>query len=145
MPYLEMLRSTGTDMNNARRFDRDVPGWGEMRRRDRWFVADANGDNSADLYVFNADDWATQYLGTLRSSGSNLGGGFQTDWIGSWNLGTVDRFNVTNFNGGAGWDDLFVYNDNWFGCLRSLSNSVANTSIHPQWIHAHRYHEFGWW
>jgi hypothetical protein len=145
MPYLEMLRSTGNNMSNTRRFDRDVPGWGEMRRRDRWFVGDVNGDDRSDLYVFNADDWSTQYLGTLRSTGTNLGGGFQTDWIGSWNLGTVDKFAVANFNGGQGWDDLFVYNDDWFGCLRSLSNSVANTALYPQWIHDHRYHEFGWW
>jgi hypothetical protein len=145
MPYLEMLRSTGSNMANSRRFDRNVPGWGEMRKRDRWFVGDVNGDRKSDLYVFNADDWSTQYLGTLRSSGSNLAGGFQTDWIGSWNLGTVDKLVVANFNGGSGWDDLFIYNDGWFGCLRSLSTSVANTAIYPKWIHDHRYHEWGWW
>jgi len=145
MPYLEMLRSTGTNMSNNRRFDRDVPGWGEMRRRDRWFVGDVNGDKKSDLYVFNADDWSTQYLGTLRSSGANLAGGFQTDWIGSWNLGAVDKLVIANFNGGQGWDDLFIYNDEWFGCLRSLSTSVANTAIYPKWIHDHRYHNFGWW
>jgi hypothetical protein len=145
IPYLEMLRSAGSNMTNSRRFDRDVPGWGEMRKRDRWFVGDVNGDSKSDLYVFNADDWSTQYLGTLRSSGSNLSGGFQTDWIGSWNLGTVDKLVVANFNGGANWDDLFIYNDGWFGCLRSLSTSVANTAIYPKWIHDHRYHQFGWW
>jgi hypothetical protein len=131
MPYLEMLRSTGGNMTSSRRFDRDVPGWGEMRKRDRWFVGDVNGDQKSDLYVFNA--------------GSNLAGGFQTDWIGSWNLGTADKMVVANFNGGANWDDLFIYNDGWFGCLRSLSTSVANTAIYPKWIHDHRYHEFGWW
>ncbi len=145
MPYLEMLRSTGTDMVNARRFDRDVPGWGEMRRHDRWFVADVNGDQRDDLYVFNADDWNTQYLGTLASSGSSLGGSFQSDWIGSWNLGRVDQFVVANFNGGAGWDDLLVFNDGWFGMFRSLASSVTLTSIYPDWIHNHRYHSAGWW
>ena len=54
MPYLEMMRSTGTDLVAVRRFDRDVPGWGEMRRNDRWFVADVNGDKRADLFVYNA-------------------------------------------------------------------------------------------
>jgi hypothetical protein len=145
MPYLEMLRSSGSNLGNARRFDRDVPGWGEMRRHDRWQVADVNGDGRADMYVFNADDWAQRYLGTLPSSGNNLSGGFQTDWIGNWNLGTVDKLVVANFNGGSGWDDLFIYNDDWFGCLRSLSNSVANTAIYPRWIHDHRYQELGWW
>lgn len=145
MPYLEMLRSSGTGLSAVRRFDRNVPGWGEMRRNDRWFVADANGDRRADLYVFNGKDWSTEYLGTLLSSGTSLGGGFQSDWIGSWNLGAGDHFAVANFNGGSGWDDLLVYNDGWFGCLRSLSNRVALTAIYPKWIHDHRYQEYGWW
>lgn len=145
MPYLEMLRSTGNNLQFVRRFDRDVPGWGEMRPHDRWFVADANGDRRADLYVYNGQDWSTQYLGTLSSSGTSLNGGWQEDWIGSWNLGPNDRFLVCNFNGGSGWDDLLVYNDNWFGLLRSLSTRVMLTSINPQWIHNHRYHNLGWW
>ncbi len=145
MPYLEMMRSTGTDLVAVRRFDRDVPGWGEMRRNDHWFVADVNGDKRADLFVYNASDWATQYLGTLQSSGTSLNGGWQDDWIGSWNLGSADRFIVANFNGGSGWDDLLVYNDGWFGLLRSLSNRVAQTAIYPDWIHNHNFQELGWW
>jgi hypothetical protein len=145
MPYLEMLRSTGTDMTATRRFDRDVPGWGEMRRRDRWYVADVNGDGRQDLYVYNAQDWNTEYLGTLTSSGSNLGGGWQDDWIGSWNLGAVDQFRVMNFNGGAGWQDLVVFNDDWLGLLRSGSSSVSLSAIYPKWIHNHRFHNLGWW
>lgn len=145
MPYLEMLRSTGNNLQFVRRFDRDVPGWGEMRRNDRWMVADINGDGRSDLYVYNGLDWNTQYLGTLLSSGSSLGGGFQTDWIGSWNLGPNDKFAVANFNGGAGWDDLLVYNDDWFGLLRSVSSGVTQTAIYPQWIHNHRFHNLGWW
>ena len=145
MPYLEMLRSSGNNLQFVRRFDRDVPGWGEMRAHDRWFVADINGDKRAGLYVYNGQDWSTQYLGTLLSSGTSLNGGWQEDWIGSWNLGTNDKFLVCNFNGGSGWDDLLVYNDDWFGLLRSLSNRVMLTSIYPQWIHNHRYHSLGWW
>jgi hypothetical protein len=145
MPYLEMLRSTGTSLASTRRFDGDVPGWGGMRRNDKWFVADVNGDLRSDLYVYNAADWGTQYLGTMRSSGTSLAGSWQADWIGSWNLGAQDRFAVANFNGGAGWDDLLVYNDNWFGLLRSQSTSVANTAIYPKWIHNHRHHANGWW
>ncbi len=145
MPYLEMLRSTSNNLAFVRRFDRNVPGWGEMREHDTWFVADVNGDRRQDLYVFNALDWATEYVGTLQSSGSNLNGGFQGDWIGSWNLGNVDRFLVLNFNGGAGWDDLLVYNDDWLGLLRSFSASVSLSSIYPKWVHNHNYHSLGWW
>jgi hypothetical protein len=145
MPYLEMLRSTGSRLEAVQRFDGNVPGWGEMRPNDQWFVADIDGDGRADLYVYNAADWDTGYLGTLLSSGTSLDGGWQEDWIGSWHLGAGDHFEVANFNGGSGWDDLLVYNDNWFGLLRSLSNAVANTAIYPQWIHNHRYHDQGWW
>jgi IgA Peptidase M64/FG-GAP-like repeat len=145
MPYLEMLSSNGSNLQFVRRFDRDVPGWGEMRRNDRWTVADINGDGKSDLYVYNAKDWNTQYLGSLLSNGGSLSGSFQSDWIGSWNLGPEDQFLVCNFNGGAGWDDLLVYNDGWFGLLRSLSNRVTLTAIYPQWIHNHRYHDQGWW
>jgi IgA Peptidase M64/FG-GAP-like repeat len=145
MPYLEMLRSTGSDLRFMRRFDRDVPGWGEMRTNDQWFVADVNGDGRGDLYVYNATDWATEYLGTLRSSGTSLDGGWQEDWIGSWNLGRNDRFVVANFNGGVNWDDMLVFNDGWFGLLRSLSNQVSLTAIYPEWIHNHRFQVSGWW
>ena len=145
MPYLEMLRSTGTNLNFVRRFDRDVPGWGEMRRNDQWFVADVDGNSRQDLYVYNALDWNTEYLGTLVSSGTNLGGSFQGDWIGSWNLGRNDRFRVANFNGGLGWDDLIVFNDDWFGLLKSGGSGVALSAIYPRWIHNHNYHSLGWW
>jgi len=145
MPYLEMLRSTGNNLQFVNRFDRAVPGWGEMRRNDRWMVGDINGDGRADLYVYNALDWNTQYLGSLLSSGTSLNGSFQSDWIGSWNLSANDQFVVCNFNGGLGWDDLLVYNDDWFGLMRSLSNRVTLTSIYPQWVHNHRYHSLGWW
>lgn len=145
MPYLGMLRSSGSNLAMTRRFDRNVPGWGEMRRNDRWYAADINGDGRKDLYVFNGADWATEYLGALLSSGNSLNGGFQSDWIGSWNLGRDDHFIVANFNGGLGWDDLFVYNDGWFGNLRSVSNGVILTAIYPKWIHDHKYQENGWW
>jgi IgA peptidase M64/VCBS repeat protein len=145
MPYLEMLRSTGTNMSFTRRFDRTVPGWGEMRRNDIWFPADMDGNGRGDLYVYNSADWSTQYLGTLRSSGSNLGGGWQDDWIGSWNLGPNDKFRVANFNGGSGWDDLFVFNDQWFGLLKSGNGASSLSAIYRDWIHNHNYHNLGWW
>lgn len=143
--YLEMLRSTGSSLAYVRRFDATIPGWDGMAPNDQFFVADVNGDSREDLYVYNSADWITEYLGTLRSTGSNLTGGWQSNWIGSWNLGPPDRFLVANFNGGPGWDDLFVRNANWFGLLQSNWASVGLTAIHPKWIHNHRYHRLGWW
>ena len=42
-------------------------------------------------------------------------------------------------------DDLFVYNDDWFGLLRSFSGSSGLSAIYPDWIHNHEYHSQGWW
>jgi hypothetical protein len=148
MAYLQMLRSNGSSMSNTRRFDNTVPGWGEMRRNDLWYVADVDGDSRDDLYVYNCRDWATEYLGTLRSSGNSLSGGWQDNWIGSWNLGLNDKFVVANFNGGSGWDDLFVYNhvgDGWFGLLRSRRSSLTLSAIYPTYIHNYNFHSMGWW
>jgi hypothetical protein len=145
MSYLEMLRSNGKELQAVRRFDGTVSGWGEMRPNDQWFVADLDGNHLDDLYVYNADDWVTEYLGALRSTGNNLSGGWQADWIGSWNLGRNDKFRVANFNGGSGWQDLIVFNDHWLGLLRSRNGSETLSAIYPNWIHNHNYHQFGWW
>ena len=145
MEYLEMLRSNNTSLSNVRRFDDDVPGWDGLAPNDQFFVADINGDKRADLYAYNANDWVTEYLGVLQSNGTNLSGGWQDNWINSWNLGRNDKFLVANFNGGAGWDDLFVRNSDWFGTLQSYNTSVGLTAIDPKWIHNHRYHSLGWW
>src|SRR5262249_34279889 len=71
--YLEMTRSTGTGLAYVKRYDDDagtawatnIPGW-TMKKGDRFFVADANKDGKADLFVYNPKvDWGTEYLGTL--------------------------------------------------------------------------------
>lgn len=127
------------------RYEDTVPGW-DMRRRDRFKAADVNGDGLEDLVVFNAVNWSTEYLGILRSNGSDaLQGSWQDDWIGGWNLGSVDDFHVADFRGGAGWVDLFIYNQGWFGLLRSQQNRYALEAIYRKWIHNHRYHGFGFW
>lgn len=128
-----------------RRYEDTIPGW-NMRRRDRFYAADVNGDGNEDLVVFNAVNWSTQYLGILRSNGENaLQGTWQSGWIGGWNLGSVDNFHVAEFRGTGGWTDLFVYNQGWFGLLRSHSNRYALEAIYRRWIHNHRYHGFGFW
>lgn len=145
MGYLEMLRSTGTNLSYVIRYDREVPGWDDLMPNDRFYVADVDGDEDEDLYVYNANDWVTEYLGILTSSGTTLSGRWQDDWINSWNLGWNDDFEVANFNGGGDWDDLFVHNNDWFGLLRSHKTSTVLNAIYPRWIANHNYHEHGWW
>jgi hypothetical protein len=160
IPYLAKLRSDRGVLTVSRRYDADIPGW-QMARADRHFVADTDGDGQKDLYVYNATNWNTEYLGVLRSNGTALQGSWQDDRIGRWNLGAADQFVVGNFNGGARYDDLFVYNNgqfslnlffirlrlgiDWLGLLRSAGRSVTQTVLYPNWIHDHEFHSEGWW
>jgi hypothetical protein len=122
-----------------------LPGW-QIRTRDRFHVANVDGDGDDDLVVYNHQNWNTQYLGMLKASGDiNLHGTWQDNWVGGWNLGSSDQFFVSNFRGASGWDDLFVANAGWFGLLRSYSNQYALEAIYRKWIHNHRFHEYGFW
>ena len=124
-----------------------LPGWG-VHAQDQFYAADTNGDGAVDLYAVNTADFATEYLGILQSDGTSDGletRAVHADRIGEWNLGATDQFVVANFNGGLGWDDLFVSNSEWFGLLRSRRSSVTNDAIYYHWIHTVEYHANGWW
>ena len=135
--YLGMLRSLGNSLCLVERYDGNAPGW-QMRRNDRHWLADVNGDGRRDLFVYNYQDWATQYLGTMVSNGSWVSTSWQDDWIGEWNLGAVDRFEVCNYEGSAGERDLFVHNQDWFGMIRATP-ALSLQRIYYRWIHNYRY------
>jgi IgA Peptidase M64/FG-GAP-like repeat len=135
--YLGMLRSLGNSLCLVERYDGNAPGW-QMRRNDRHWLADINGDGRRDLFVYNHQDWATQYLGTMVSNGSGLSVSWQDDWIGEWNLGAVDRFEVCNYEGSAGERDLFVHNQDWFGMIRATP-ALSLQRIYYRWTHNYRY------
>ena len=148
MPYLGMFRSTGTALQMSQRYDGDVPGWGGMARHDQFFPSDINGDGRTDLFAWNFQDWSTEYLGRMISSGSALTASFIGDWVGEWNLGAVDQFAPCNFQGGIfnpirpvrarGKPDLFVHNKDWFGMIRG-NPDFRLQKIYYRWIHNYRY------
>lgn len=135
--YLGMFRSLGNGLCLVERYDGNAPGW-QMRRHDRHWVGDINGDGRRDLFVYNHQDWGTQYLGTMRSNGTGLTASWSADWVGEWNLGAVDKFEVCNYEGVAGQRDLFVHNQDWFGMIRALP-SLSLQKIYYRWIHNYRY------
>lgn len=115
--YLGMLRSNGSSLSMVRRYDGNAPGW-QMRPNDRHYIGEVSGDGRADLFVYNHQDWGPEYLGIMVSNGSSLKCTWREDWVGEWNLGSVDNFIPCNYEGKTGVRNLFVHNHNWFGMIR---------------------------
>ena len=122
----------------ANRVEGDGPGGGGQARNDEVLPADFSGDGKTDLFVYNTQDWATEYLGRMRSTGSALTADFVGDWVGEWNLSGADRYEVCNFEGLTGQPDLFVHNQDWFGMIRGR-RSLSLNKIYSRWIHNYRY------
>ncbi len=138
--YLLMAHSAGNDLAFVHRYDSssvaaNIPGW-YMTSGDQFWIADANKDGKADLFVYNpATNWSTEYLGALQSSGSGLTGRWSADWVGGWNLGAVDRLLVARYEGGSGDADIFIRNAEWFGLLRYAPAGFVMDRIYYHWIY----------
>lgn len=135
--YLGMMASGGAGLNAVQVYNGSVPGW-QMRGGDTHHVADANGNGKADLVVFNASNWSTEYLGTMSSSGTALSCSWKSDWVGEWNLGSVDRIRVANCSGGAGKPNLVIHNRDWLGLMRT-SPSPTLERLYYRWVHNYRH------
>ncbi len=137
MPYLGMFRSAGRTLAYVNRYDGDVPGWGGLARHDQFFAADLNGNGRCDLWAWNHQDWSEEYLGRMISSGTSLSASFIGDWVGEWNLGPVDDFEVARFTGSSGQPHLYVHNTDWFGVINGRSG-YGLSRIYYRWIHDYR-------
>jgi len=134
--YLGMLHSTGNALTMAKRYDGNVPGW-QMRPNDRHYVGDINNDGHAGLFVYNCDDWYSEYLGTMTSKGSSLVAHWQVDWIGEWNLGKADQFEVSAYIH-HGKSDLIVHNTDWLGMIQATPTLVLDR-LYYRFIHNYNY------
>jgi len=138
MAYLGMFASTGSSLAYVNRYDGDVPGWGGMRQHDTFWAADIDADGRCDLWAHNVQDWSEEYLGRMISSGTGLSAGFAGSWIGEWNLGPGDAFEVARFAGPAGQPSLYVHNNDWFGVIDG-QGGLALDKIYYRWIRDYRY------
>jgi IgA Peptidase M64/FG-GAP-like repeat len=147
MSYLGMFRSTGTALAYVNRYDGDVPGWGGLARHDWFFASDINADGKCDLWGWNHYDWSEEYLGKMISSGTGLAASFMGDWVGEWNLGPSDRFEVARFStararkgavAARGQSHLYVHNTDWFGVISGRSG-YALSKIYYHWIYDYRF------
>ena len=132
IPYLGLLRSTGTTFSLVQRFDGILPGWA-MRPGDRHYVGDLDGDGIDDLYVFNGTNWTMAYLGMLRSTGNDLQMVRRYDGnVPGWQMRTHDQHWLADVDG-DGKADLFVYNHQDWG-PEYLGTMVSDgNALQAQW------------
>jgi len=140
--YLVMLRSNGNGYDFVIRYDNSLPGW-DMNKNDSYYVGDFNGDGKEELLAYNTANWDSEYLGRTTSSGTGLTASWQKDWIGGWNLGASDKLQVGNAKTGA--DVLFTSNAMWFGYFVPAGSGMNQQAMYKDYIHAFKYHDYGWY
>jgi hypothetical protein len=79
-----------------------------------------------------------EYLGRMLSSGTDLKADYIGDWVGEWNLGAVDDFEVARMTGRGGQPQLYVHNTDWFGVINGRLG-INLDRIYYRWIHNYRH------
>jgi hypothetical protein len=139
MPYVGLLASNGADLTMTHRYDGSVPGW-TLSRHDTFHLADIGGDGHADLWVYNSQDWSTQYLAVLRNSGGALSrSSWAADWVGQWNLGPADVLTPAALKVRGHQDQLVVHNNDWIGLISDTGGALHLDRLYDRWIHNYPY------
>ena len=75
-----------------------MPNW-SFGKNDQFFVADFDGNNKKDLFVFNGADYETRCFGLIKSSGTNLSliQSYDANLPG-WQMNKNVRYYVGDFN-----------------------------------------------
>ncbi len=114
--YMGMFRSTGSSFAYVKRYDRYMPGH-FMTNKDKYFVADVNGDKKDELIAVNTQYKTTRMFHTDGRSIS-LKAEYHANLPG-WTGGFDDEYYVADFNG-DGKDDLYIFNGKNWGSLEYL-------------------------
>ena len=65
---------------------------------------------------------------------------YAADWVGEWNLGPADAFEVARFAGKKGQPSLYVHNTDWFGVINGAGRrGISLDRIYYRWIHNYRH------
>ncbi len=118
-----------------------------MRRSDRIWAGDFDGDGDEDILIYNPLQWSDEYLGLLEYSPVNfsLQGSWQVHSFGGGYTEPVIDFVPGNFVDFLGMQDLFCIRWNRLLMLRSLGDQFFLQTSYYKWIKNHRYHTQGLW
>lgn len=107
-------------------------GWWNMDNADRFLAGDLDGDGREELLSIK-DPW--HHVHRFNGSGWSWLSGSSSGWIGSWNMGSSDKYAVADANG-DGRADFLSFKDPWHhthsyngGSWQWLSGSGSG------WIH----------
>jgi hypothetical protein len=134
--YVGLVCSNGTGIETVIHYAGTLPGYGLIGSADEFFVADFNGDDKKDLYLFSGSSWSTKYMGLLKSTGTSLTTVVRYDAkIPGWEIGANDKYYVADSDGDHR-DDLYVFNGtNWgsftyLGMLKSSGTALNDIKLY---------------